>query len=199
MRHRHVFRYGLIAISALVMGLGSPLTAEAQTVSGSARAAQVTISSPLGITTTTLSDTGSLSGTSDARDASQASGAVGTTLRGDTLHATTIGWPDQVASEASIANVAMTVQGLAVEAGFVMSRASASATAAGSVTINGLTVNGVAVDVTGASNQRVELPGAVIVINEQQPSSYGIVVNGLHVIVDGLADVLIASASAAIQ
>jgi len=41
------------------------------------------------------------------------------------MHATTIGWPDQVNSETSVADLIVTVAGTNIGADFVMSRASA--------------------------------------------------------------------------
>jgi len=53
--------------------------------------------------------------------------------------------------------------------------------------------------VTGQPNQTIPIFGGRVVVNEQQqilPS--GRTVNALHVIVDGIADVVIASATAGI-
>jgi hypothetical protein len=164
------------------------------TVVGSAQAVQATL---LGITTA-LADTGTLGSTSDAREASQVIGSIPNVLGGEALHAVTIGWPDQVASEASVANLGMSVGGVRVAADFVMARASDSTGAAGSgvSTIEGLSVNGVPVFVTGAPNQIVQFPGGQMVINEQTISAASSTVNALHVTVFGIADVVIASAKA---
>ena len=81
-----------------------------------------------------------------------------------------------------------------------MARASAvlGAAGAGAVNIDGLSVNGLPIPVTGLPNQTVTIPGGRVVINEQQSSPTGIIVNALHVIVVGVADVVIASAKAGI-
>ena len=51
--------------------------------------------------------------------------------------------------------------------------------------------------VTGDPNQTIDLPGGVVVINEQQVSSDGATtVNALHAVISGLADVVVASATA---
>ena len=59
-------------------------------------------------------------------------------------------------------------------------------------TIDDLTINGVPTTVTGAANQTIAIPGGTVVINQQN----GNVVHALHIIVNGVADVVIASASA---
>jgi hypothetical protein len=153
-----------------------------------------------GTTTTVLADTGTLGDSGDARHASLLTGTVPSLLTGDTLHATTIGGSTQVSSEASLADLALTVAGTTVGADFVMSRARAVWGAAGAdVSISGLSINGLLVAVTGDPNQTIDIVGGRVVINEQQPSPTSIGVSALHVIVDGVADVVVASASAGIQ
>lgn len=172
-------------------------TATAPTPSGQAAAVRSTV---LG-QTTSLADTGTLGGADDARNASQLSGDVPGLLAAEVLQATTIGWSDQVASDASLANLGMTVAGIGISADFVMASATAVAGTAGSGEglVENLAVNGAPVSVSGAANQVIDIPGGKIVINEQQASAGGIVVNALHVIVDGVADVVVGSASAAIR
>ncbi len=176
--------------------LPPPPTGTTQTVTGSAQAVQATV---LG-TTTTLADTGTLAGTADAREASQAIGSVSGLLGGEALHAVTISWPDQVSSEASIASLGMTIAGTGISADLVMARAHDVADGAGSgvSNIDNLTVGGAPIFVTGAPNQMVWFPGGQLVINEQIISSTGATVNALHVTVWGVADVVIASAKAGI-
>ena len=189
-------RWRLMSAAVCVIGLSSSMPGNAQSVSGSARAVQATISSPQGISTTTLADTGTLGGASDAREASAPAGSIGSFLSGQTLHATTIGWSDQVSSEASIAQLAMTVGGNTITADFVQARAiSAGRRSSAATRVNGLMVNGSAVDASGSANQTITIPGGTLVINEQ----VGSVVNALHIIIDGQADVVIASANANAQ
>src|SRR6266478_5457108 len=153
-------------------------TAAVQTVAGQAAAVRATVLGLLGGTTTALADTGTLSGATDARNASQLTGNIPSLVTGEALHATTIGWPDQVASEASLA---------------VLNGGSF-----GTAYLDNLTINGVPVPVSGTPNQTISVPGGQVVINEQLSSASGIVVNALHVIVNGVADVVIGSASAGI-
>jgi hypothetical protein len=171
----------------------------AQDVRGQARVVQSTVSTWLGSTTVSLADTGTLSDSSDARGASQGTGNVAGVFSGTTLHAATIGWPDQVASEASAAGISLTVGGIAIGADFVMSRAFAvAAGTAGSTNIEGLSIAGVPVTVTGEANQTITLPLGLVILNEQRTSGGGLTVNALHVIVGG-ADVVVASATAGVQ
>jgi hypothetical protein len=96
----------------------------------------------------------------------------------------------------------MTVAGIGITAEFVMVQASQALGAAGSgsSTISNLAINGVPINVTGAPNQVVAIPGGVVTINQQSISSTGAaVVNAVHVTVAGVADVVIASATAGIS
>jgi len=95
----------------------------------------------------------------------------------------------------------MTVAGIGISAGFVMASATAAAgtAARGASLVENLAINGVPVSVTGAPNQVVGIPGGSIVINQQTATPGGIAVNALHVIVNGLADVVVGSATAAIR
>ena len=189
-------------IPVLAMLAAWPAIGQAQNVAGQAQAARATVLDPLGgASTLALADTGTLGGTTDAREASQLSGEVTSILTGTTLHATTIGWPDQVASQASLADLALAVAGTSVGADFVMAEALAirDTAGSGSTNIDNLAVNGVAVSVTGAPNQTIPIPGGRVVINEQQEFPGGLVVNALRVVVDGVADVVVGSATAGVR
>jgi hypothetical protein len=173
-----------------------PATGAAQTVTGQARAVQVNA-----LDTTVLTDTGTLGGTSDARDATLDVGIVPSVLSAEVLRAVTIGWPDQVASESSLANLKMAVGGTGISADLVMARALAvlGQPSTASSTIANLSVNSMPVAVTGVPNQRISIPGGQVVINEQIVSLSGTTVNALHATVLGVADVVIASAKAGIR
>jgi len=186
-----------VAIVTLAGLVGWPTAGNTQTVTGHASAVRATV---LG-TTTALSDTGALTGSDDARQASQVVAVVPSLLSAESLHATAIGWPDQAAAEASLAAIGLTIAGNGISAGFVMARTVAvlGGVGAGDTTIDGLSINGVPIAVTGQPNQTIPIFGGRVVVNEQQqilPS--GRTVNALHVIVDGIADVVIASATAGI-
>jgi hypothetical protein len=152
--------------------------------------------------TTALGSTGTLSGVNDSRDASMVIGSLPVGVAGETLSASTISWADQVASEASLANLNMAVAGIGITADLVMAQASQALGAAGSgsSTISNLSINGVPISVTGAPNQTISIPGGLVTINEQTISSTGAaVVNAVHLTVAGVADVVIASATAGIS
>lgn len=203
MRQTHHYGTALAAVALTLAGLLVwPTASSAQTVTGQASAVQATVLGLLGTaTTTTLSNTGTLGGTSDARDASQLTGSVPSLLNAEVLHAVTIGWPDEVDSEAALGNLNLTVAGVGITADSAMARASSvlGGAGSGSSTIGGLSINGTPVNVTGDPNQTVAIPGGQMVINEQRVSPSGITVNALHVIVNGVADVVIATATAGIS
>ncbi len=178
-------------------------TTTSPTVVGSASAVQATVLGILGTgTTTVLAGTGTLGGTNDARDASMDTGSIPSTLNAETLSTDTISWVDEVDSEASLANLNMTVAGIGITADSVMARASQvlGAAGSGSSTLSNLAINGTPIAVTGDPNQTIWVPGGQVIINEQTISSTGTaVVNALHVAITGVADVVIASATAGIS
>jgi hypothetical protein len=192
-----------LALLPLPLPLPSQTGTTSSTVVGDASAARVSVLGILGTATTTaLADTGTLSGVNDARDASTVIGSVPSTLSAETLSAATFSWVDQVDSEASLTNLSMTVAGIGITADSVIAQASQVLGAAGSGTsyIDNLSINGTPIAVTGAPNQAVWIPGGQVIINEQSVSSNGTaVVNALHVAITGVADVVIASATAGIS
>ena len=192
-----------LALLPLPLPLPSQTGTTSSTVVGDASAARVSVLGILGTATTTaLADTGTLSGVNDARDASTVIGSVPSTLSAETLSAATFSWVDQVDSEASLTNLSMTVGGIGITADSVIAQASQVLGAAGSGTsyIDNLSINGTPIAVTGAPNQAVWIPGGQVIINEQTVSSTGTaVVNALHVAITGVADVVIASATAGIS
>jgi hypothetical protein len=200
MRQTRFFRWSVIAAVVATGLLALPAAGAAQAVTGNAGAARVTTLG-LGGATTVLADTGTLGGPADARDASLVTGSVPSVLNGEVLNAVTIGWPDHVASAASLANLGLNVGGVGISADFVMATATAVLGGAGSGTslIDNLSIGGVPIAVTGAPNQTVPIPGGRVVVNEQTVSPAGTTVNALHATVLGVVDVVIASATAGIQ
>jgi hypothetical protein len=187
-------------LAAMLAVLGAPAVARAQ-ASGQARAVHASMTDSSGTTTVTLTDTGTLSAGGDARNASQTDGSISGLMSGNALHASTVGSSDTVASEASLGDLALSVGGNTVSAGFVMARAIAGGRVgtAGAISIHGLSINGSAVTITGAKNQAISIPGGHVVINEQQTTGNSTVVNAIHIVMPGTADVIVASASAGIQ
>jgi hypothetical protein len=191
-----------ITCSLLAVAAGVPLAASANgnTFSGRATVVQATV---LG-TEIVLADTGPLPSSGGAEEATLVTASVPGLLEAEVLHASTVGQGNASRAEASVAELDLTVAGQSISADVLMARAEARCTPAGasvsgSSEILGLVVNGQAIEVTGAPNQTVVLPlgAGTIIINEQTSSGPGdITVNALHVIVPGVADVVIASAHA---
>ena len=112
-------------------------------------------------------------------------------LTADVFHSSTIGQGDRSRSEASVADVNLTVAGNTIGADFLMARAMAVCNQDGSSSVSGgseiaeLVINGQTIDVGTAPNQTVDLPLGTgkVIINEQYGNSGDITVNALHVIV----------------
>jgi hypothetical protein len=200
MRQTSPPRWSLVAF--VIIGTGVFTAPDiAQAFTGQAKAVQASV----GGVPTVLADTGPLGGPGgaifpqlDAREVSLPHGTIPSLLTSEVLHATTIGRVDRVESEASLGNLILSLAGNRISADFVMARAKAVTGRAGRGTseIAGLLINGLQIHPTGAPNQRVDLAGGRIVINEQLISPAGTIVNALHIVVDGVADVVIASANA---
>jgi hypothetical protein len=152
-------------------------------------------------TTTSLASTG-ISGTNGESDVAQVTGSIPSLLGAEVLNAVTYSYPSQVDSQASLANLGLTIAGVGITADSVVAEASQVLGAAGigSSYINNLAINGVRVSVTGAPNQTIQIPGGQVILNEQTISSTGgAAVNAIHVVVNGVANVVIASATASIS
>jgi hypothetical protein len=177
-------------------------TSTTPTVVGNASAAQVVLLGLLGTaTSTSLASTGISSANAES-DVGQVTGSIPSLLGAEVLNAATYSYPDQVDSAVSLANLNMSVAGIGIYADSVVAEASQVLGAAGSGTsyIDNLSINGMPVAVTGAPNQTIWVPGGQVIINEQTISSTGAaVVNALHVAITGVADVVIASATAGIS
>lgn len=200
MRHMRFIpiRFGVLALVAGL--LVWPALGAAQTVGGQAAAVQATVFGLLGNTYLDMANTGTLGSATDARQASDVSGNLVGALLAEVPSATTIGLGDSVASQASLANLALSIAGSQIGADLVTAQALASGGAAsGSSTLTGLVLNGTPVEVTGDPNQVVAIPGGQMIINQQQSTPGGMVVNALRVTVGGVADVVIGTATAAIQ
>jgi len=204
MRKTHQHRSALVVLALMLAWLLAwPTASRAQTVAGQARAAQATVTAPLGTTsTTTLSDTGTLAGTNDARDTSLLTASVPSLLNAEVFSAASISFSDEVDSEASLGNLNLTVAGIGITADSVVAQASSvlGMGSMGSSAISNLSIGGVSVFVTSGPNQTIAIPGGQVVINEQTIDSTGtITVNALHVTVTGVADVVTATAVAGIS
>src|SRR5260221_10387676 len=121
---------GILAVIASVFLW--PAAAAAQTVNGQAAAVQATVFGLLGNTVLGLASTGTLSGPSDAREASLLTGNLLGALTAEVPQATTIGLGNQVDSQASLANLALSIAGSAIGADFLIVQATATASGGGS-------------------------------------------------------------------
>ena len=198
----------LLAVSLLALPAGNPAQSNKNKGGGGAQAQKTTFSGRATAVKAvvagqpiTLSDTGALDSTGGEKEASLLEAAVPGLLTAEVLHASTVGNGNNSRSEASVANLALTVGGNAIAADFLMARAQAAcadgASAGGGSEIVNLVINGQPVTVTGEPNQTVDLPVGQVIINEQTSDRQGdITVNALHVIIPSVADVIIASAHA---
>src|SRR5947209_2521500 len=194
----------VLTVSLLLSLLSWPAqsaSANNTTFSGQATVVDATVPVP-GIRTV-ISDTGPLPASGGAEEASLLTANVPGLLTAEVLHASTVGQGQHSRSEASVANVTLTVGGNTITAGLLQARATAEchngvASVSGSSDIVDLVVNGQAIVVSGAPNQTIALPlGSFIIINEQRSDRVGdLTVNALHVVVDGAADVIVSSAHA---
>ena len=190
----------VMLVALLVWPVAVPATNNSPSATGSARAVQATSLGSDGTATTTIvSDTGSLGGTNDARDASELTTSVPSLLTAETLYSATISWSNEVDSSASVNNLNVTVGGVVITATFVLTMvSSAQGPNSGITMIDNLAVNGTPISVTGKKNQSVAIPGGQLTINETTNNAGTMTVNGLHIIENGVADVVVASATAGI-
>jgi hypothetical protein len=164
----------------------------------------------LGIETVLVS-AGPLPGEGGTAEDSLLEASVPGLLSAEVLHAATVAQGHRSSSEASVAELNLTVLGNTISAGFLMAEATAqchggNATVSGSSQIANLVINGQAIAVSGEPNQTIEVGALRVVINEQEAFADGnfgdITVKALHVTVANLlggaplADVVISSAHA---
>lgn len=141
----------------------------------------------------------------DEFDAARVNAEVPGLLTAHVLHAAVVAQDKRSRSEASVADLNLTVGGHTITAELLMARATAGCengpiTMSGGSEIVSLQVDGQGVVVSGQPDQTIVLPNERIVINEQSSSSTKdsgeITVNALHVVIDGVADVIVSSAHA---
>lgn len=198
-------RWCAVAASFLLVGLlvwptATGAQAGSTTFSGQASVVKASV---LG-STIVVSDTGPLPPSGGAQEASLLTVSVPNLLTAGVAHATTIGQADRSRSEASLADLNLNVAGNSISASFIMARAiavccSVGPSVTGSSLLAGLVINGQAIVVSEAPNQTIPLPAGAgkVVINEQTSQGAGdITVNALHVVVNGVADVIVSSAHA---
>src|SRR2546428_4710299 len=183
-RRRWVMVAFLLLLAGLSFGLATLRADSGAIFSGQATVVRATV--PLA-GTIVLSDTGPLPQSGGALEASLLNVSVPNLLTAEVAHASTVGQGDRSRSEASVANLTLTVNGNTIGAAFLSSNAMAVCGAGdpstiGSSEIAELVVNGQQVVVAGAPNQTVTLPGCgQVIINEQSSDGPGdVTVNALH-------------------
>jgi hypothetical protein len=195
-----------LLLAGLTGWLWQPASALATATAFSGRATVVSVN-VLGIPVV-VSDTGPLPSSGGKLETSLLdTGNVMGVVSAEVAHAVTSGMGEISQSEASVANAAVNAGGNNISASFIRSWAMAvccdmpmPVSISGRSDIADLVINGQHTAVTGEPNQTILLPNGKVVINEQvtfQSADTGdITVNALHVIVNGVADVIVSSAHA---
>jgi hypothetical protein len=202
------------ALLALSLAGTSPAQADT-TYSGRAYAASVStaLTGPMPIY---ISDTGELPPSggfkSDSLLTTRGMSPVSSVLLADVLVASTSGASGQANSSASLARVTALPGSFAqVSASFIQAQSEVTCGgASGSSQVAELTFGGMTVAVSGQPNQTVEIPNpqggpplATLIINEQSFTSSGtyreVRVNAIHLIVPGVAEVILSSAKSDIN
>jgi len=201
MRYRVFHRWIFVALCVLSVGLLEwPARTRAQTLGDITGPVTGPVTGIVGGTTTVLGDAGTLAPGSLDSLYSELDSISTSLVSAEVPSARVIGYADQIASDSYLSSLNLTIAGIAIAA------ASAEAAARGPLDgspgdatsyISSLSINGVEVLIDGTVNQTVAIPGGQVVINEQQVLSDGtLVVNALHATVSGVADAVVASATA---
>ena len=204
MRYRVFYRWIFVALCVLSVGLLEwPARTRAQTLGGIPvvpPTIPVPVPVPVPVTVSTVLGTGTLAPGSLDSLYSELDSISTSLVSAEVPSARVIGYADQIASDSYLSSLNLTIAGIAIAA------ASAEAAARGRLDgspgdatsyISGLSINGVEVLIDGTVNQTVAIPGGQVVINEQRVLSDGtLVVNALHATVSGVADAVVASATA---
>jgi hypothetical protein len=226
MRRKFSFGSRLVIAILLMAGLVvwpvagiSIASAEATGFSGRATVVKGTV---VGLQVGPLADTGDISSSGGALEASLLQypvpgepDATNGALTAEVLSATVIAQGNRSRAQATVAAFSLNEVGQSITAEFLNSEAEANcqgsrASVSGSSEIVDLVINGAPITVSGQANQTVALPGGgVVIINEQTGSSASanngdITVNALHIKIPGVipgtdTDLIVASAHADIS
>ena len=204
MRDRVFHRLSLVALGALSVGLlGWPAYTGAQTlgdITGTVGGTVGTVTGIVGGTTTVLGDTGTLAAGSLDSLYNEADSISTSLVSADVPSARVTGYADEIASESYLASLNLTIAGITITASSAEAEARAAldgSSSIGTVYVSNLSINGVDIFIDGTVNQTVSSAVGQLIINEQQVLSDGtMVVNALHATVYGVADVVVASATA---
>jgi hypothetical protein len=196
------------ALCVLSVGfLASPARIEAQTLGGITGTVTGTVGTVTGTgtgiisgTATVLGGTGLLAAGSTDSLFNEADSISTSLVSADIPRARVIGYADEVVSKSYLASLSLVVGGYTITADSAEAGARAPLDASwsnGTSYVANLSINGMPVLVTGDPNQTIGDAGAMLIINEQQTLPDGtVVVNALHAIVTGVADVVVGSATA---
>jgi len=199
---RKTMRYIFVALCVLSVGLLEwPASTRAQTLGGITVPPIVVPPIPVTVPlTTVLGDAGTLAPGSLDSLYSELDAISTSLVSAEVPSARVIGYADQITADSYLSSLNLTIAGIAIAA------ASAEAAARGHLDgspgdatsyVSSLSINGVEVPIDGTVNQTVAIPGGQVVINEQQVLSDGtLIVNALHATVSGVADAVVASATA---
>ncbi len=190
---------GLIALLAVSMASvcwGN--TIPPVTFRGQATAANVTV---LGINTV-LGDTGVLGSKGGVLETDLATVNIPLVLSGVIAHGDVVGVGNHTEASATVTGLNVLCGGVLVTADLIQSRVyvtgsgGQSPVETGSSQIANLVVAGLPIVITGAPNQTIKLPLGKIVINEHSQGTGTITVTALHIVINGIADVKLARATA---
>ena len=201
MRDRVFHRLSLVALGVLSVGLlGWPASTGAQTLGGITGTVGGIVTGIVGGTTTVLGDTGTLAAGSLDALYNEADSISTSLVSADVPSARVTGYADEIASESYLASLNLTIAGITITASSAEAEARAAldgSSSIGTVYVSNLSINGVDIFIDGTVNQTVSSAVGQLIINEQQVLSDGtMVVNALHATVYGVADVVVASATA---
>jgi hypothetical protein len=156
-----------------------------------------------------LGDTGALPSSGGLLELHLPSSSIPPLLSTGPIDALTEGVNGTAHSAATVADVDLTFGTNHVTANLLEAQASAVCSPdgvpelSGSSTILGLTINGQSIVVTGEPNQTIQLPDALVILNEQtrdlMDASGAITVNALHIQVNPIEDFVFSSAHADIS
>src|SRR5437762_6856386 len=189
---------GLLAAAALTLGCSerhTPLpgvladvtaspASQATSYSGRATVLQAAV---FGFSPVVLANAGPLPPSGGAEEASLLNASVPGLLTAEVLHASTVGQGNASRSEASVAELSLTVAGNTISAGLLQARATAvcragGVNASGYSVIETLCVKSETIPVSGTPNQTIVILVGEVIINEQTSKGAGdITVNALHI------------------
>jgi hypothetical protein len=155
-----------------------------------------------------VADTGELPASGGQEQVELAHAAIAPLLTTDAIASGTASGATGVTSSSSVDVLGGAVAGIAVAAQVLSSDASATcgsngAVLSGSSVVTGLVIGGVAVLVTGAPNQTLDVGPLHVVIDETSTTASAaggnVSVNALHITAAGIADVVVSHAAAGVS